>query len=119
MARVRVSNVDGEELKVRQARSLSKKLCVMGLFGVPFLWVVHLWYFWPEVHKENPDPYIKRSKSQQASTGNPLLRLLGTAVSLQQNQKEKHARAQSLTLALPSLRLSLSSFSLSQTLCGP
>eukprot|EP00212_Chloropicon_laureae_P004800 CAMPEP_0197492242 /NCGR_PEP_ID=MMETSP1311-20131121/7132_1 /TAXON_ID=464262 /ORGANISM="Genus nov. species nov., Strain RCC856" /LENGTH=104 /DNA_ID=CAMNT_0043037037 /DNA_START=30 /DNA_END=344 /DNA_ORIENTATION=- len=67
MARVRVSNVDGEELKVRQARSLSKKLCVMGLFGVPFLWVVHLWYFWPEVHKENPDPYIKRNAVRSMS----------------------------------------------------
>ena len=92
MARVRVSNVDGEELKVRQARSLSKKLCVMGLFGVPFLWVVHLWYFWPEVHKENPDPYIKRSKSQQASTGNPLLRLLGTSLCSRIKKKNTLAR---------------------------
>ena len=41
----------------------SYALCLIGLLGVPFLWVVHLWYFWPEIRKPNGDPYIKRSKS--------------------------------------------------------
>ncbi|QDZ20490.1 presenilin enhancer 2 [Chloropicon primus] len=61
MARVVIENVDGEGLRRSKARALSRKLCVAGLFGVPFFWVVHLWYFWPEVRKPRGDAYIKRN----------------------------------------------------------
>ena len=57
----KVVTADGE-VRTRKARATSRKLCLVGLLGVPFLWVVHLWYFWPEVKKTHGDPYIKRSK---------------------------------------------------------
>ena len=31
---------------------------------MPFLWVVHLWYFWPEVRIQGGDPYIKRNSAR-------------------------------------------------------
>ena len=59
--RQRVETADGEELRMSKARGLSRKLCVAGFFGLPFFWVVHLWYFWPEVRKQRGDPFIKRN----------------------------------------------------------
>ena len=59
--RPRVTNADGEELRRSKARALSRKLCVGGFFGVPFLWAVHFWYFWPELKKPRGDVYIRRN----------------------------------------------------------
>ena len=63
----KVVNADGEELERDKARALSRNMCLRGLFGVPFLWLVHFWYFYPEIRKKDSDPHVKRNAALSLS----------------------------------------------------
>mmetsp|Transcript_8901 Transcript_8901/g.22877 ORF Transcript_8901/g.22877 Transcript_8901/m.22877 type:complete len:114 (-) Transcript_8901:125-466(-) len=57
----RVVDIDGEELERTEARELSKKLCCIGFLGMPLMWLVNAWYFWPELRRRGGDSFIKKN----------------------------------------------------------
>mmetsp|Transcript_4534 Transcript_4534/g.8655 ORF Transcript_4534/g.8655 Transcript_4534/m.8655 type:complete len:100 (-) Transcript_4534:8-307(-) len=48
---------------------VAKRLFFAGCFGLPWLWIVMAWYFWPEAKRRDAHPALRRYVNLAAAGG--------------------------------------------------
>mmetsp|Transcript_34125 Transcript_34125/g.61536 ORF Transcript_34125/g.61536 Transcript_34125/m.61536 type:complete len:119 (+) Transcript_34125:71-427(+) len=61
-----VESIDGEEMPLGKARKMSRNLFYGGFAGLPWLWFVNAWFFWPSISQYG-DLMIKRNAKLSAT----------------------------------------------------